>query len=314
MIKSPTLHLLTIDVPPLFTLALDCSQLAHLDLLLINRLNGQWTSLDHDGHDLIQRIRSRHRSQLSIRIIRGSDLNEIRRDNVDALEPSEDRAQLAGRPAAGLGRAGGGSECGIQSVDVDGEVDGVLGADAFLDLLDDALGADGVDLASFDAREADVAVVFVVTQPGECCADAGVNIAVVGEQAFLGSPVEVGAVVDGGLLGRRATEDLGLPGVEVGVEMDDADGAVGAVDTAEKWESDCVVTAQGDEARQGAARLGHTGLGGGREGLASEESVVALFNLLQRVGVVVGGDWDVAAVNHLAPEVEGVGVHGPAAC
>ena len=44
--------------------------------------------------------------------------------------------------------------------------------------------------------------------------------------------VEVGAVVHAGDLGGRAAEDFGLPCVEVRVEVDDADGAVGAVDAA----------------------------------------------------------------------------------
>ena len=48
------------------------------------------------------------------------------------------------------------------------------------------------------------------------------DVGVVAEQAFVGGVVEVGAVVDGGLEGGRATEHFGLPGVEVGVEVWDS--------------------------------------------------------------------------------------------
>ena len=57
------------------------------------------------------------------------------------------------------------------------------------------------------------------------------------------SPVEVGAMVDGGLLGGSATEDFWLPGVEMGVEMDDRNRTVGFVDAAEEGERDGVVAA-----------------------------------------------------------------------
>ena len=71
-----------------------------------------------------------------------------------------------------------------------------------------------------------------------------------------------------------------------------------------------MVATEGDEAGQGAAELGHAGLGGGGEGRAGEEGVVAFFDLLEGIGVIVRGYGDVAAVDDFAPEVEGVGVHG----
>ena len=108
----------------------------------------------------------------------------------------------------------------IQGVDVDAEVDGLLGPDALADLLDDARGADCVDLAGLDDLEAAVAVVFVVRGPGQRCADPGVDVGVVGEQAFLRRVEKVRAVVDGGLLRGRAAEDFGLPGVAGGGEKE----------------------------------------------------------------------------------------------
>lgn len=101
----------------------------------------------------------------------------------------------------------------VQSINVNAEVDRVLGPDAVADLLDDACRADGVNLARFGDLEAAVAVVFVVAEAGEGGADAGVDVAVVGEQALFVGVVEVGAVVDGCLLGGCAAEDFGAPGV-----------------------------------------------------------------------------------------------------
>ena len=71
--------------------------------------------------------------------------------------------------------------------------------------------------------------------------------------------------------------------------MDDGDGAVGAVDAAQEGERDRVVAAEGDDAWEGAA--GFAGAGEVRvcAGGAGEEGVVALFDLLDGVGVVVAG-------------------------
>jgi len=94
---------------------------------------------------------------------------------------------------------------------------------ALMDALDDAFGAQRVDFAGFDDGEADVAVVVVVGEAGEGGPDAGVDVGVVAEEAFVGGVVEVGAVVYGGLEGGGAAEDFGLPGVEVAVEVCEKD-------------------------------------------------------------------------------------------
>ena len=59
-------------------------------------------------------------------------------------------------------------------------------------------------------------------------------VCVVRQQSLLVRVVKVRAVVDGGLGCRGSAEDFGLPGVEVGVEVYDADGSVGFVDGAEE--------------------------------------------------------------------------------
>ena len=52
-------------------------------------------------------------------------------------------------------------------------------------------------------------------------------------------------------------------------------------------------------------RAGEVSAGGGRTG---EELIVAQFDLFEGVGVVVGCDRNVAAVEYGGPAVEGVGV------
>ena len=260
-----------------------------LRLRSLRPLDSQGPLHDHQRHDLEQRVRGGHGGQLGIRVVGGGDLDEIGGDEIDALEPPDDGPELPGGPAAGLRGAGRGREGRVQGVDVDGEVDGVGGADAVADGLDDAGGADAVDVARLDPGEAAVAVVVVVAEAGERGADAGVDAAVVGQQALLRRVVEVRAVVDGGLLAGRAAKYLRLPRVEVRVKVDDGDGAVGSVDAAQEREGDGVVAPEGDDSREGLAVLGDAGFGGGGVGLAHEEAVVAVFDLLDRVGVIVAG-------------------------
>jgi hypothetical protein len=52
------------------------------------------------------------------------------------------------------------------------------------------------------------------------------DVGVVGEETLLRGVKEVCSVVDAGLLGGRTAEDFGLPGVEMGVKVDDTDGAI----------------------------------------------------------------------------------------
>lgn len=139
------------------------------------------------------------------------NLDNIRSNQVQVLQTPQDGPQLPGRPATRLGGAGGGGKGRVEGVNVDGQVDGVLGADPLDDALDDVGGADGVDLAGLDDLEAAVAVVGVVRGPAQRRADAGVDVGVVVQQALHRGVVKVGAVVDGCDLGGGAAEHLGLP-------------------------------------------------------------------------------------------------------
>lgn len=128
---------------------------------------------------------------------------------------------------------------------------------------------------------------IIITQSTQCRPNASVDICIVRQQALLVCVVEVGAVIDGGLLGRSTAEDFRFPGVKVRVEMNYANGAVGFVDGAEEGQRDGVVAAEGDDAWEGFLSERGAGEGGGGHGCSHQEGIVAIFDLLDCVGVVV---------------------------
>ena len=69
-------------------------------------LQAQRAPLDHQRHDLVQHVGGGHGGQLGIGVVGRGDLDNVGRDEVDALEAANDGAQLARGPAARLGRAG----------------------------------------------------------------------------------------------------------------------------------------------------------------------------------------------------------------
>ena len=99
--------------------------------------------------------------------------------------------------------------------------------------------------------------------------------------------VEIGAVIDGGLLGRGTAEDFRSPGVEVRVEVNNANGSVCFVDRAEEGQGDGVVAAEGDDAWECFLSVGGAGEGGGGHGYSHQEGIVAIFDLLDCIGIVV---------------------------
>lgn len=101
----------------------------------------------------------------------------------------------------------------VQRVNINTQIHGVLSPNSIPDLLDDPRHADGVNLSCLGDLESAVPVVLVVAETGERGADAGVDVGVVGEETLFVGVVEVGAVVDGRLLGRGTTEDFGPPSV-----------------------------------------------------------------------------------------------------
>ena len=71
--------------------------------------------------------------------------------------------------------------------------------------------------------------------------------------------------------------------------MNDADRAVGFVYGAEQRKRDCMVTAQSDDAREGFAFFCRANFVCVGLGAAHEEGVMAVFDLLDGVGVVITG-------------------------
>lgn len=61
--------------------------------------------------------------------------------------------------------------------------------------------------------------------------------------------IEVGAMVDAGLLARSSTEDLWLPGVKMRIKVYDGNWTVGTIHAAQQWEGNGVVTPQSDHTR-----------------------------------------------------------------
>lgn len=102
--------------------------------------------------------------------------------------------------------------------------------------------------------------------------------------------IKIRAVVYRCLSGRGPAEDFGLPSVEVGVEVYNADGTVGFVDGAQEGKRDGVVATEGNDAREGFFVLGWADLFCICGGCAHEEAVVTFFDLLDCIGVVVAGD------------------------
>jgi hypothetical protein len=127
----------------------------------------------------------------------------------------------------------------VKSIDINGKVDRVLGADSVSDLLDDSVGSccmsafcsdashslewmltDGVDFTSLDDLEAAITVVLIVRGSRKGRPDAGMDVGVVLQETFHGSMVEVGSVIDSSNLTRRAAKDLGLPCVPGPVKLE----------------------------------------------------------------------------------------------
>lgn len=145
----------------------------------------QWALLHHDTHHFKQYIRSRHRSQLRIGIIRWRHLHNISPDQVNFLESSNDSSKFPCTPPSSLRGSGSRCERGIKSIDIDRQVHGVCGADPVDYLLDDTIHADSVNFPSLDDLEADVAVIFVVAGAAKGRANSGMDVGVVLEKALL---------------------------------------------------------------------------------------------------------------------------------
>ena len=156
--------------------------------------------LNHQRHDLIKDVRSRHRCVFSICVVRRCDFNNVRRNEINAFEPTNNGPQLSRRPASSFRSPGGRCNCSlhqhschtirqqlvllltcrIQGVDVDTQINGLRRAYALLDLSDDAVHSNSVDFACLHDLKTTVTVIFIIAWPGQCRTNTGMDIAVVG--------------------------------------------------------------------------------------------------------------------------------------
>lgn len=99
----------------------------------------------------------------------------------------------------------------VKRVNVQTQVDWILGANSVANLLDDSINANGIDLSRLHNLEAAVSVVLVIGRSTQRRADAGVDVGVILQQTLLRSMVEVGAVVNASDLGRGAAKYFWSP-------------------------------------------------------------------------------------------------------
>lgn len=85
---------------------------------------------------------------------------------------------------------------------------------------------------------------------------------------------------------RSARGDIG-EALQMAVKVDDSDGAIGLVHAAQQRQSDGVVTTHGNDTRKGLSLLRWAKLLAIVCGLAHEDGVVTLFNLLDSPLVVI---------------------------
>lgn len=93
--------------------------------------------------------------------------------------------------------------------------------------------------------------------------------------------IKIGTMINRRCFRWTSTENFWFPGIEMRIEVDDGDGAVGAVDGAEKGESNGVVPSQGDYPRERFAVFSGAELlciGGRRAG---KNRVVTFLNLME---------------------------------
>lgn len=153
--------------------------------------------------------------------------------------------------------------------------------------MDVPLLTNGINLPRLNNLKPAVSVILVVGGTGKSRPDARVDVCVVLQESLHGSVVEVCSVVNGRSLGWGTTKDLGLPCVEVAVEVDDGDRSVGPIQTAEDGESDGMVASEGYDAGECLSGLGEAFLVGICEGPSHEDAVVAFFYLADGPFVVV---------------------------
>ena len=171
-------------------------------------------------------------------------------------ERAQHGQQLSARQASRLRRAGAGRVRGVEHVNIDRNVHGAI-AKASMHALDSTREAFGLQLDRADDCEAEAFVVAQVLLAVQRPANADVQAGLLIDEPLLARTTEGGAVRDG-------CPEVGVPGVEVCVEVHDRHGATLALGgDAKKWQGDGVVAADRDEARATLGQIARGGLDGG---------------------------------------------------
>src|SRR5262249_20874332 len=152
-------------------------------------------------------------------------------------------------------------------------------ADAVADALDHAGDADLVDVGGGDDLEAELGILGQVRGGVQGAADANVQAAGPVQQALLGGAAERGAV-------RRGGAEVGVPGVQVRVEVHHGYRPVRGRNRAQQGQRHGVVAAQGEH-EPGAFEQGPGAALDGGDGLVDAERV---DGQVARVGHLLAGE------------------------
>ena len=172
-------------------------------------------------------------------VVRRRDLDEVRRDDVQAYQPPQDGQELAAGEPAGLGCTGPGRVRGVEHVDVDRDVDRRVGK-ARSEFRDGVRDAPGLQVHRRHDREPEALVVHEVVPREQRAADPDVRGVVLEQQALLPRSAERRPV-------RVGRAEVRVPRIQVRVEVQERDRSVPALHHPEQRKRDRVVAADREE-------------------------------------------------------------------
>src|SRR5262249_22155974 len=164
---------------------------------------------------------------------------QVAGDQVEVGQAAQQAQQLRAAEPARLRRAGARREGGVEHIDVDGRVAGQVRY-TFGDRFDRPADAEDVDVAGPDGPEAEPQVVVEVAPLVEGTADADMDRVILNQESLLKGPPEDRAVCGGRV-------EVGVPGVQVRVEVHQRDRAVRAPHRPQHRQRDRVIATYGDD-------------------------------------------------------------------
>jgi len=109
--------------------------------------------LGHNTEHFEEDVGRRHGGKLRVRVVRRSYLDDIGADDVQPVQATKDGSQLSRGPATSLRCTSGRGKGGIDGIDINREIHGLV-TYGLADLLDDPRNSQRIDFASLDALEA----------------------------------------------------------------------------------------------------------------------------------------------------------------